>query len=101
VRDAARCNDEDTTRKGTTSREASACDVAYAIVVTFVERSRGAGPGTSVGCAPWVTQLTCLPTSFVISNMFTEALPPKTAFSVASALIMRRFLASCSLFFLM
>src|SRR5262249_55442638 len=36
----------------------------------------------------------CFPTSFVISNMFTADLPPKTAFSVASALIMRLFLAS-------
>src|SRR5688500_10952437 len=33
----------------------------------------------------------CLFTSFVISNMFTVALPPKTDFSVASALIMRLF----------
>ena len=33
--------------------------------------------------------LRCLFTSFVISNMFTVALPPKTGFSVASALIMR------------
>jgi hypothetical protein len=36
----------------------------------------------------------CFPTSFVISNMFTADLPPKTAFSVASALIMRLFLGS-------
>ena len=43
----------------------------------------------------------CLPTSFVISNMFTAALPPKTVFSAASALIMRLFLGSWSLFFLM
>ena len=43
----------------------------------------------------------CLPTSFVISNMFTADLPPKTGHSAASALIMRRFLASCSLCFLM
>ena len=33
--------------------------------------------------------------------MLTVALPPKTAFSVLSALIIRLFLASCSLFFLM
>ena len=43
----------------------------------------------------------CLPTSLVISNMLTEAFPPKTALSVASALIIRLFFASCSLFFLM
>ena len=41
------------------------------------------------------------PTSFVISNMSTVALPPKTAFSVASALIVRLAFGSCSLFFLM
>jgi len=44
---------------------------------------------------------TCLLTSFVISNMLTEALPPKTGFSVASLLIIRRFFGSCSPFFLM
>src|SRR5262249_38253472 len=43
----------------------------------------------------------CLFTSFVISNMLTVPLPPKTAFSVPSALIIRLFLVSCSLFFLM
>ena len=48
-----------------------------------------------------MTYFRCLLTSFVISNMFTVALPPKTTFSVASALIMRLFLASWSLFFLM
>ncbi len=36
----------------------------------------------------------CLPTSFVISNMLTVDLPPKTAFSVASALIIRLFFLS-------
>src|SRR5262245_768773 len=43
----------------------------------------------------------CLPTSLVISNMLTCALPAKTGFSAASALIIRLFLASCSPFFLM
>src|SRR6266540_2623744 len=43
----------------------------------------------------------CLFTSFVISNMLTVALPPNTGLSESSALIMRRFFASCSLFFLM
>src|SRR4029077_7777546 len=43
----------------------------------------------------------CLFTSFVISNMLTVPLPPNTGFSASSALIMRRFFASCSLFFLM
>ena len=42
----------------------------------------------------------CLLTSLVISNMFTVALPPKTAFNAASALIMRLFCGSCSPFFL-
>ena len=35
--------------------------------------------------------LRCLPTSLVISNMLTTDLPPKTAFSLSSALIMRLF----------
>lgn len=43
----------------------------------------------------------CLFTSFVISNMLTLDLPPKTGFSASSALIIRLFFASCSLFFLM
>jgi len=43
----------------------------------------------------------CLLTSLVISNMFTLALPPNTGLSAASALIVRLFLGSCSLFFLM
>src|SRR4051812_42643433 len=45
--------------------------------------------------------LRCLPTSLVISNMLTFALPPNTSLSASSALICRRFFASCSLFFLM
>ena len=43
----------------------------------------------------------CLLTSLVISNMLTWDLPPKTGFNVASDLIIRLFLASCSPFFLM
>src|SRR5207249_1905665 len=43
----------------------------------------------------------CLATSFVISNMFTEDFPAKTGLSAASALIIRRFLLSCSPFRLM
>src|SRR5262249_46538519 len=45
--------------------------------------------------------LRCLLTSLVISNMLTLLLPPKTAFRASSALIMRRFFVSCSLFLLM
>lgn len=37
---------------------------------------------------------------FAMSNMETCFLPPNTAFSLSSALIMRLFLLSCSLFFL-
>src|SRR5262249_48010772 len=43
----------------------------------------------------------CFETSLVISNMLTCALPPKTAFSAGSALIMRLFFWSWSPFFLM
>jgi hypothetical protein len=43
----------------------------------------------------------CLLTSFVISNMFTDDLPPNTAFNAASPLIIRLFFLSCSPFFLM
>jgi hypothetical protein len=43
----------------------------------------------------------CFPTSLVISNMLTTALPPNTVFSAGSALIIRLFFGSCSLFFLM
>jgi hypothetical protein len=43
----------------------------------------------------------CLLTSLVISNMFTLALPPNTGLSAASALMVRLFFGSCSLFFLM
>ena len=45
--------------------------------------------------------LTCLLTSFVISNMLTVFLPPKTAFNVSSELIIRLFFLSCRPFFLM
>src|SRR5487761_2774569 len=44
--------------------------------------------------------LRCLPTSLVISNIETLPLPPNTALRLASALIMRRSLASWSPFFL-
>jgi hypothetical protein len=43
----------------------------------------------------------CFATSLVISNMFTVDLPPNTPFSTASALIIRLFFGSWSLFFLM
>src|SRR3546814_8866597 len=43
----------------------------------------------------------CLLTSLVISNMLTLDLPPKTFFSLSSALIWRRFFWSCRLCFLM
>src|SRR4029453_15073468 len=45
--------------------------------------------------------LRCLFTSLVISNMLTTLLPPKTGLRAASAWMLRRFLASWSLFFLM
>src|SRR5690242_14184570 len=45
--------------------------------------------------------LRCLFTNLVMSNIETCALPPKMGFSLSSALIMRRFFASCRLFFLM
>src|SRR4051794_11487335 len=48
-----------------------------------------------------VTYLRCLFTSFVMSNIDTWPLPPKIGLSLSSALIMRRFFASCRLFFLM
>ena len=43
----------------------------------------------------------CLPTSFVISNMLTVALPPNTVFSLSSALMLRLFFGSCRSFVLM
>ncbi len=43
----------------------------------------------------------CLLTSLVISNIETCFLPPKTSFNFSSALMLRLFLVSCSLFFLM
>src|SRR6185503_8073187 len=43
----------------------------------------------------------CLLTSFVISNMLTDDLPPNTAFSEPSALIIRLFFLSCRPCFLM
>ena len=44
---------------------------------------------------------TCPETSLVISNMQTDFLPPKTAFSASSALIWVLTFLSCSPFFLM
>ena len=43
----------------------------------------------------------CLLTSLVIANMLTWLLPPNTALSASSALIMRLFFLSCRPFFLM
>jgi hypothetical protein len=40
--------------------------------------------------------LRCLPTSFVMSNMLTLDLPPRTAFSGGPALIIRLFFESCN-----
>ena len=62
---------------------------------------RQEGRRSPSGCARISDYFKCLPTSLVMSNMFTDDLPPKTVFSVASALIMRRFFLSCSPFFLM
>src|SRR4051812_49558938 len=45
--------------------------------------------------------LRCLFTSFVISNIETWPLPPKIGFRLSSALMLRRFLASCRPFRLM
>ena len=69
--------------------------------VTTAGRAATRGPRRDpASCVP-PSYFRCLPTSFVISNMFTAALPPNTVFSGASALIMRLFLASCRPFFLM
>src|SRR6266853_1712708 len=66
----------------------------------------GSRPGVFIsGCAsrenpetrPFV-YLRCLLTSLVISNIETLFLPPNTALRASSAVIMRRFLVSCSLF---
>src|SRR5437762_5066823 len=48
-----------------------------------------------------IDYLRCFPTSFVISNMLTVALPPNTVFSLSSALMLRLFFGSCRSFFLM
>jgi hypothetical protein len=47
------------------------------------------------------TYLRWFDTSLVISNIDTCFLPPKTCLSFSSALIRRRLIESCSLFFLM
>src|SRR6476469_1915097 len=64
-------------------------------------RARGARPSDTTTLVERRTYLRCLFTSFVISNIETCPLPPKTGLSLSSALIMRRFFASCRLFFLM
>ena len=51
--------------------------------------------------SPFQPYFKCLLTSFVISNMLTDDLPPNTALSDVSALIIRLFFLSCSPFFLM
>ena len=61
-----------------------------------IERARGHGRRMSD-----VLYFRCLLTNLVIANMLTDPLPPKIGFKVASALICRLFLGSCSLFFLM
>jgi hypothetical protein len=43
----------------------------------------------------------CFESNLVISNIETFFLPPKTRCSLSSALIIRRFIVSCNLFFLM
>ena len=48
-----------------------------------------------------VPYLRCLLTIFVMSNIETWPLPPKIGFRFSSALIMRRFFASCRPFRLM
>src|SRR3990167_11154320 len=47
------------------------------------------------------TYFRCLLTSFVISNIETSRLPPKTSFSFSSARILRMFFGFWSLCFLM
>jgi hypothetical protein len=53
------------------------------------------------GLSPWIQPFRCLLTSLVMSNIDTCFLPPKTARSFSSALIMRRFFLSCRPCFLM
>ena len=50
---------------------------------------------------PGTDYLRWFETSLVISNIDTLLLPPNTALSFSSALMSRRLMASCSLFFLM
>src|SRR5215831_7367698 len=66
------------------------------------QRATALGPSPKVGPTGRDRDyFRCLLTSFVIANMFTEDLPPKTALRPASALIMRLFFLSCRPFFLM
>src|ERR1043165_1795074 len=64
-------------------------------------RSAGRTRRDVMTCLPWGRNyLTCLLTSFVISNMLTDDLPAKTALSAASELIIRLFFLSWRPFFL-
>src|SRR3954470_24770648 len=60
----------------------------------------GARPSATVTTGA-IDYLRCLFTSFVMSNIETWPLPQKIGLSLSSALIIRRFFASCRLFFLM
>ena len=73
-----------------------------------IQRADANGPNQSPGTYPRFDAgrrprcyAMCPETSLVISNIDTVFLPLKTAFNASSALIMVRFLASWSLFFLM
>lgn len=62
------------------------------------------GSGAGAGCSAFARErryFRCFETSFVMSNMLTDDLPPKIGFSLASALMFRRFFESCRRFFLM
>src|SRR4029078_12793973 len=74
---------------------------AHTVVVALSSRAGPPRHACRDGTVRSGAYFRCLLTSFVISNMLTVALPPNTVLSDASALIIRLFLASCSLFFLM
>ena len=76
-------------------------DAARSARRTDLRGGGGAGRALNRGRQPRAVYLRCLLTSFVISNMLTEDFPPNTAFSVASALIIRLFFLSWSPCFLM
>src|SRR5437762_849309 len=65
---------------------------------TRAKKGRPSG-GALTACGK--RQLRCLLTILVMSNMETWLFPPKTGRSLSSALMARRFLASCSPFRLM